>query len=529
MLTLFTSPSIATLNPPKLIVQIVVDQLRGDLLYRYQDKFSTKGFNYLRLHGINFQNTHYQHANTVTCVGHASIATGSYPNLHGIIANEWFDTVTNQTQYCVEDLTSTILPTPHTKKILAGRSAKNLVASTFSDELILAKKGVAFTVSLKDRGAITLAGHAGKAFWFDKDNGGFVTSDYYFKQYPGWVSRWNQHYQPKNQTWQLMHPKKNYQWGKLNHFEHRFPEFGQNFPHQLGEVNNDNYFKFLSMTPFADELTADFAINLLINEQLGKHPAQTDYLGISFSAVDGIGHQFSPNSLESEDNLLRLDKILAKLLKAIDQQVGLGKTLIVLTADHGVSDSPTYLKHHHFVQPLAIEVDRLKQQLVDALMVYYQLPAATIKAIALPYIYLDHALIHEKKKTVATVSQFLVEILNQKPDVFQAYTLPVLFQQDWLSAKVAKMAFTKRSGDIYLVQMPFQINITNASRVNHDSGWQYDSFVPLLFVNPNFKALVLDTVASPTDIAATLAMILKISVPSASVGNALTAVTQHYH
>jgi predicted AlkP superfamily pyrophosphatase or phosphodiesterase len=528
---LYSNVSIAKLTPPKLIVQIVVDQLRGDLLQN-QDNFQPAGFNYLLHHSINFQNAHHPHANTVTCTGHATIATGSYPSLHGIIANEWFNRVTNKVNYCVEDMKNPILPTNRLSNIPPGRSPKNLMVSTTSDELILAQKGRAFAVSLKDRGAIMLAGHAGKAFWFDKENGGFITSTYYYKTYPNWVIAWNKQYQPKNETWSLTYPKAQYHFANAPRFDNRFTAFGQDFPHRLGDVDSTDYYKFLSMTPIADELTADFATQLLVHEQLGQSSGKTDYLAISFSAVDSIGHQFGPNSLEAEDNLLRLDKTIAKLLHKIDTQIGLSNTLIVLTADHGVTDSLTYLAEHQFSPIKAPNVVSIRKYLGEKLMKRFHLPATTIQAIEPPYIYLDHSLINDYQLTTKLVSNVIVEVLNQHPAIFQAFTLSgSMPQNDWLGDKVAKMAFTKRAGDIYTVLAPYQsdqLDTTQGNRVNHGTPWNYDSYVPLLFVNPNFKAHTIVKSVYTTDIAATLALLLHIKQPSATVGIPLTAVTQYY-
>lgn len=520
----------AKASPPKLVVQLVIDQLRGDLLNQFHQEFGSGGFNYLLAHGLDYHNAHHPHANTVTCAGHATIATGSYPALHGIIDNGWYDRKSKQNLYCVEDLKSAILPTPRSQKQLAGRSPRNLLASTLSDELVLAQAGRAFAVSLKDRAAITLAGHAGKAFWFDKENGGFVTSQHYYSTYPQWVSEWNRHYETRDETWALSHQTNTYRYAEAPRFLNRFPGFGVNFPHRLGSPGSPEYYKFLSMTPIADELTADFAINLLVHENLGKTLSKTDYLAISFSAVDAIGHQFGPNSLESEDNLLRLDKTLAKLLAAIDKQVGLENTLIVLTADHGVSDSSVYLAAHKMAENHSLKTPELQTIIEQALANHYQLPAASLEAISLPYIYLDHQLINKHQLSVTEVSTYLAEILRQQTGIFQAYPIPLTnIEPDWLSAKVDKMAFPKRAGDLYLVPPPYQaLADKSEQRVAHGTPWQYDSFVPLLFVNPAFKVQRITKAVSTTDIAPTLAAILAIKLPSAAVGQPLPEVIEQF-
>ncbi|MDP1602381.1 MAG: alkaline phosphatase family protein [Legionella sp.] len=529
LLLLSSSVLFAENPPPKLILQLVVDQLRGDLIQQYHSAFGADGFNYLLNHSINFQNAHHPHANTVTCVGHATIATGSYPYLHGIIANDWFNRDTQKETYCVEDLQSKILPTTRTKIELPGRSPRNVLSSTLSDEIILAKKGRAFGVALKDRAAITLAGHAGKAFWFDKENGGFITSTHYYQSYPAWVNQWDSQYQPKNETWALSQSNSAYRFASAPRFKNRFPEFGETFPHHTGEPGNPLYYKYLSMTPNADELTANFAERLLSEEKLGQSPNQTDYLAISFSTVDTVGHQFGPNSQESEDALRRLDKTLAKLLKAIDEKTGLQNTLIILTADHGVTDAPAYLHSQGIHETALPDTAFLRQVIESTLQKNFNLPPATLQSITLPYIYLDHQLLAKQSYTTAQISQKLADNLNQHPGVFKAYSLPVAdIEKNWLSSKVDKMAFPNRSGDVYIVPAPYQSPMDESVRVDHGTPWNYDSFVPLLFVNPAFKARRILTPASTTDIAATVAAILEIKAPSASVGQPLQAVVDFY-
>ncbi|CEK09832.1 alkaline phosphatase family protein [Legionella hackeliae] len=531
LLSLASTFVFATPQQPKLVVQLVVDQLRGDLISRYQQKFGTDGFNYLLNHGIDYHNAHHPHANTVTCVGHATIATGSYPALHGIVSNEWYDRKTQHAIACVEDPQSPILTTIHSQKSVVGRSPRHLMASTLSDEIVLAQTGQAFAVSLKDRSAITLAGHAGKAFWFDKENGGFVTSQHYYSSYPEWVNNWNKHYDAKELTWNLSAPLANYTFAKAPTFKNRFPEFGASFPHHLGSPKSDTYYKFLSMTPYSDELTADFAINLLNQEKLGTSEGKVDYLAISFSAVDAIGHQFGPNSIESEDNLLRLDKTLAKLLAAIDKQVGLNNTLIVLTADHGVSDSPIYLASHDIKENQSLKIPQMQTVIEQTLDKHFQLPANTLQAISPPYVYLNHEIINQHQLSINQVSSYLAETLRQQIGVFKAYPIPLAnTEHDWLSAKVDKMAFPDRSGDIYLVPPPYQaLAEKNDQRVAHGTPWQYDSYVPLLFVNGNFKATRITKPVTTIDIAPTLAAILSIKSPSAAIGQPLPEVINAFN
>lgn len=514
----------------KLVLQIVIDQLRGDLIQQHQHQFGPSGFNYMLKHGIDYHNAHHPHANTTTCAGHATIATGSYPSLHGVVDNEWYDRETKQVIYCMEDLKSTILPTQHTQKQLPGRSPNNLIGSTISDEIKLSNKGKVFAVSLKDRSAITLAGHTGKAFWFDKTNGGFITSSYYYSKYPAWVQRWNKQYEPQAYEWTLGEPISYYQNRNTRPFKQNYGDFGQKFPHHIVNPPSEAYFKSLSRTPRADQLTANFAEQLLVNEQLGKSNNKTDYLGVSFSAVDAVGHQFGPNSLEAEENLLQLDKTLAHLFIALDKEVGLENILIILTADHGVSDSPTYLKANHIPEAKPVDYSSVAEDVRQLLNKQFALPEHTLMSVNPPYIYLDHQIINDHKLDLSQVSKYIATTLSQHPGIFRAYALPVTdIEKDWLSAKVDRMSYPYRAGDIYMVQPPYQFQKEkHEDKVSHGTPWQYDSHVPLLFVNPGFTPQIISRPVSTTDIAPTLSAMLVVKYPSGSVGKPLNEVLKAF-
>lgn len=521
----------ANQNQPKLIVQIVIDQLRGDLILQHQKQFQSQGFNYLLSHSLNYTNAHHPHANTTTCAGHATIATGSYPSLHGIVNNSWFDRKSKKMTYCTEDPKATILPTPLTKKTIPGQSPAHLTASTLSDEIRLAQKGRAFAVSLKDRSAITLAGHAGLAFWFDKTNGGFVSSSYYYSNYPQWVQKWNQHYSPQEFIWNLSRPLSEYYNAKNPVIQNQNQQFGQSFHHSVKPGSTEEYIDAFIKTPKADELTANFAEQLLVGEQLGSSPDHTDYLGISFSVVDIIGHQFGPNSLEAEDNLLQLDNTLAHLFAVLDKQVGLNNTLIILTADHGVDNDLSYFKANHGIESPSLNIEATEQLIYRLLEKQFQLPKETLMTIVPPYIYLDHELISSHKISLKKVSNNIALALTQQPGIFKAFPLPTNgIAKDWLSTKVNRMAYPERAGDIYLVPFPNQDSDPKDHHSGiHGSPWQYDSYVPLLFSHPGFKAQLIYRPVETTDIASTLSALLGINPPSAAVGKPLHEVLDAFN
>jgi predicted AlkP superfamily pyrophosphatase or phosphodiesterase len=353
-------PTAATAqNQPKLIVQITVDQLRGDMPIRHLKQFGEGGFRYLLEEGIHYNNAHHNHANTETIVGHTTLATGANPAAHGMIGNLWYDREAGRTVYNIEDpdyslLTSdadvddaTEIDPTQRAATSDGRSPRTILTSTFGDELAVNTAGRAkiFGVSIKDRGAVAMAGHAGKAFWFSKSAGQFVTSNYYYDRYPGWVEAWNDKGLPQSysgQSWELLNPIDTYRFANEKGYKPDFVGFGSTFPHPLGDSENEYYTTFLTLSPFGDKMTADFAKTLIDAEGLGDDNV-TDFLAVSFSVTDYVGHFFGPSSLEAEDNLLQLDRTLADLFAYIDAEVGLENTLIVLSSDHGAPEAPGYL------------------------------------------------------------------------------------------------------------------------------------------------------------------------------------------
>lgn len=303
-------------EPPKLVLQITVDALRGDLPGRFDNVLGDDGFRYLMENGVHYTNAHYQHANTETIVGHASLATGAVPAVHGMIGNVWFDRELGRLVYNIEDPDYHLLtagagvddkteidPTQKAAKV-DGRSPNNILASTLSDEMAVHFAGQSknFGVSVKDRGAVSMAGHAGKAFWFSKASGELVTSSYYYDQYPEWVNEWNARALASSyagESWTLMHPSSKYLFGDADDrdYETDLAGFGRVFPHSYGDADDKYFTTKLTLSPAGDELTLDFAKTLLDKEQLGQDDVP-DYLAISFSSNDYVGHMFGASSLE---------------------------------------------------------------------------------------------------------------------------------------------------------------------------------------------------------------------------------------
>jgi len=535
---------------PRLILQITVDALRGDLPRRYAHMLGDGGFRYLLDQGIDYTNANYQHANTETIVGHVSLATGTVPAAHGMVANVWYDREQGRLVYNIEDADYHLLtagadvdqkteidPTQRAAKV-DGRSPAAILTSTFSDELAINNRGQSkiFAVSVKDRGAVSLAGHAGKAFWFSKASGEFVTSTYYYQQYPDWVDAWNAR-KPATayagKSWALMHKPSTYLFGDADdrEYETDFPGFRRTFPHPYGEADDKYFTTRLTLSPAGDELTLDFAKALLNNEQLGQDQVP-DFLAISFSSTDYVGHLFSASSLESEDNIARLDRTLADLFAFVDEKVGLENTLIVLSADHGQPEAPEYLHELGIDNPHYFNTKTLdKTPAIAALKEQFGVGGELIEAYHHPYVYLNRDLIRDQGLEQAEVEMAVAAELEKFDGVAAAVSSVALRSAnlpDTLMTRAILHNFQpKRSGDIYLVFEPeVFINdfdgLTVAS--THGSPWRYDSFVPVIFAGAGLQAQTVSRPVTPYDIAPTLAAYLGIKMPSGSIGNPLPEV-----
>jgi predicted AlkP superfamily pyrophosphatase or phosphodiesterase len=393
-------------------------------------------------------------------------------------------------------------------------------------------------VSIKDRGAVTLAGHAGKAFWFAKSRGEFVTSTYYYAGYPAWVDAWNTR-KPAGafagQQWTLLDPVERYAFGATDDraYEMDFPGFGRTFPHAYGAADDKYFTTRLTLGPAGDALTLDFAKALIEHEGLGQD-AVPDYLAISFSSTDYVGHLFGASSLEMEDNLRRLDRVLADLFAYVDSRIGLDHVLIVLSADHGQPEIPGYLhelgvrRARHF-DPSVLEhapgIVALKEKL--------GLGDALIKTYFPPYLYLDRAAIQDKGLDLATVERELATALMNVDGIAAAVSSSALQANTAPDTPLVRAArknyYPGRSGDIYLVFDPeVFVNDFDGLKVPsvHGSPWRYDTYVPVMFAAAGLAPRRVYRPVTPYDIAPTLAALLGISPPSAATGQPLVEVIE---
>lgn len=530
------------LSAPKLVVQITVDQLRGDLPMRYRERLERGGFRYLMEQGIHYTNAHYRHANTETAVGHSTLVTGADPSRHGIVSNEWFDQKTGELVYNTEDDRHHLIgkdPKPH-----QGVSPRNLLSSTIGDELVLANAGRSrvFSVSGKDRGAILPGGHAGKAFWYSKSSGQFVTSTYYYDEYPDWVADWNSSKPAdryRGKQWKLSQPLESYFARDIDDraYEADFGSLGRTFPHNYGD---DKYtYLLVGLTPAIDELTLEFAKQTIEHEKLGIGET-TDFFAVSFSATDYVGHLFGPSSLESEDTILRLDRILASFFKFLDETIGLDNTLIVLSSDHGGPEAPEYVVDRIGLEAGRYAFDYFKQpnELTSALKRRFGRDDL-IRAHSHPYLHLDYSVIREAGLNPSEVERFVAAEAVKLPGISYAISRSELVDGQYVDAPIQRQIRRSfhfdRSGSVHLVPDQYWFMHSTAEAANmglpglaaiHGSPWPYDTYVPIFFAGHKVNAQKIDRRVAPTDIAPTISNYLGIKYPSGNIGNPLIEVTQ---
>ncbi|MCZ6515346.1 MAG: alkaline phosphatase family protein [Acidobacteria bacterium] len=517
----------------KLIVQITVDQLRGDMLLRYKHRFGRSGFRYLMDRGVNYTNAHFQHLTTFTAVGHATLVTGGYAAQHGMAGNDWQDRESGQHVLCVEDDRHTLIGKerePH-----SATSPRNLTSSTIGDELVLASghNSRVFSVSIKGRAAIIPGGHLGKAFWYSSNSGEFVTSTYYYHEYPAWVVAWNKSKHADEyigRSWELLYDKASYIYGNADDRteEKSHADLGRTFPHAISCESSSECYEVLPFTPYGDELTFQFAKELMKSEELGQRDA-TDMLAISLSTTDRIGHAFGPNSLEYEDNLLHLDAGLADLFKTIDATVGLDKSVIVLSSDHGVDEIPEYK------QSLGFEAGRhFPKKFIESVNIALQARFESSKDFVLafwnPSLYLNLETVRDLELDLAAVERAVAEEMAKVPGIAVAVTRTDLLAGKVLDTpmmrKVQRAFHPERTGDVIIVQNQFWYLHPKAEAYSamHGSPYSYDTYVPIIFYGPGIRPRTIHRPVAPADIAATLASYLGIKPPSGSVGAPLLEV-----
>lgn len=522
-----------TPQKPQLIVGIVVDQMRYDYLYKFYQHYQEGGIKRLLKSGRSFENTHYNYVPTYTGPGHAAIYTGTTPMINGIIANDWFDRTTNKTVYVTQDDTAQTIGSAYKR---GKMSPKHLESTTITDELKIFSNGRSrvFGIALKDRGSILPAGHAADAaYWFDIESGNWISSSFYISKLPTWVDKFNAQQLPDaylNQSWNLLLPQQKYieSTNDDEPFERAFKgEEKPIFPHDLKSLRKNYDYRLLNATPFGNTFTTDFAIALLDNEKLGKNTTGAiDFLALSYSSTDYIGHQFGPNSIEIEDTYIRLDRELKRLFDYIDKEIGMENVLVFLTADHAAMYSIGFLQSQR-ISAGFFDEEAYQKKLQDFLVQKFAVENPILTVINLQ-IYLNRKVFEEKNIDLEIVKNAIIAFsFNYHSSIKFAISNTDLIRQNFqthpIFGKVQRGFHYHKSGDVVLVLNSEWFDSHHAGKggTSHGSPYNYDTQVPLIFMGKGIEKGRIHTPTSITDIAPTIAFYLGISAPSGNIGQVL--------
>ncbi|MBX2932182.1 MAG: alkaline phosphatase family protein [Chitinophagaceae bacterium] len=514
---------------PKLVVGIMIDHMRWDYLYRYQNRYDSNGFNRLLNGGFTCENTLISYTPTATACGHASVYTGTVPAINGIASNNWWDMKEHKYVYCCDDKNVTGIGS-NTKKGMM--SPRNMVSNTITDELRLATnfKSKVIGVAMKDRGSIFPAGHsANAAYWYDEEKGIFISSSFYMKDLPQWVKDFN----AKNwadkyyaEGWQTLYPINTYtmstkddnNYEKTKWLDVEKPVFPYNFSKFMGK----DYTKFWYM-PQAITYTFEMSKAAIAAEHLGKNNV-TDFLAISISSTDYMAHTFGPNSIEAEDMYLRLDRDLAAFLEHLDNTIGKGNYLVFLTADHGGPHIPDFLKEHNLPAgslQLKNAVKEINNTIQEKFGVKNAIAYQTYYNISLNYLNIDSA-----KADAEKIKEFIIQELENVEGVYRVVDkkkLETSGLQPIIKERLLNGYFPNRSGDIQVIPLPQWMRDTPKG-TDHSLWNAYDAHIPLVWYGWGVQQGSTHRETYITDIAATLAALLKIQMPNGCIGHVITEV-----
>jgi len=537
LVTLMASPAFPQQPPantqkkPKIIVGIVIDQMRQEYFYKFQDRYTEGGFKRLLEQGFVMKNGHYNYIPTYTGPGHASVYTGATPSTHGIISNNWYVRSLNRMIYCAEDSTvNAVGGTASNGKI----SPRNMLSTTISDELRFStnKRSKTVAIAIKDRGASLPAGHTGDAYWFDSNTGEFMTSTYYYEELPQWVKSFNDKKLTQkylSQKWETLFPIETYVQSIADDNEFEGPFIGMEkavFPYDLPALMGDNdNFGLISTTPFGNSLTLDMAYAAIEGEKLGKGD-ETDLLAVSFSSPDYIGHRFGPTSVELEDNYLRLDRDLEKFFNFLDKEYGKDGYLLFVTADHAVADIVDYMKSEN-IPAGNFNTRFVLTQLRGYCVIKYG-EGNWISNFANEQVYLNHDLINEKGLDLEQIQRDLAEFLltPRFEGVKEVYTATDMRRMNYSYGHkhLLQMGYNhKASGDLLLILEPAWLS-SSYRGTTHGTGYTYDTHVPIVFMGWGIKPGQSSRYVTVTDIAPTLSMLLNIRLPNGATGQPILEI-----
>lgn len=514
---------------PKLVVGLMVDQMRWDYLYRFYERYGSGGFKRMLNEGFSCENAYINYIPSVTGIGHATVYTGSVPAIHGITGNDWIIQATGENMYCAADST---VSTVGIGSVAAGQmSPKNLLVTSMTDELKLATnfKSKVIAIASKDRGSILPGGYsANAAYWYDGSTGNWISSTYYMKQLPEWLTKFNEQKYPEKylkQNWNTLYPIETYIQSTKDDvpYEGKFPGMSApTFPVKTSEMLNRGL-GILTSTPYGSSLTLDLAKAAVENEALGAD-AITDFLAISVSSPDYVGHQFGPNSIEVEDTYLRLDRDLSTFFSYLDAKVGKGNYTVFLTADHAVQHNAAFLNDNKIkagVFPSSTVLKELNNQLETTFKV---------KNIALSFnnyaVSFNNELIVANKLNEESIKLYSMEFLKKQDGIafvvdisnIQNATIPEVYKE-----KIINGYHPERSGVIQIVLEPawYSGSSPRSTGATHGTMNPADVHIPMIFMGWGIKHGKSNQPYNMTDIAPTISGILRIQEPNGNIGKAV--------
>jgi predicted AlkP superfamily pyrophosphatase or phosphodiesterase len=522
--------SISTIERPKLVVGIIVDQMRYDYLIKFYNKYGENGFKRLMNQGYNLQNVHFNYIPTYTAVGHTSIYTGTTPTNHGIIGNNWYDKFEKKSIYCVDD--------DNYKTVGAAKGGEKspyrMLTTTVTDQLKLAQNlnGKTIGISIKDRSAILPAGHtANAAYWFEgKDVGKFISSTFYMEELPNWVNNFNNSgiansYLEK--TWDTYYDIATYTESIIDDNNFEAPFKGKErpaFPYNLAELRktNNNY-DLLKEVAYGNDFTTDFVKAAIIGENLGKNN-YTDFLAISYSSTDYVGHQFGVDSKEVEDSYIRLDKNIEDLINFLNSTVGTENYTLFLTADHAAVQVPSYLQTLNI--PGGYFNSKKFDEFVNNITQTHFNTSELVEDISNNQLFINKEILKKLNLDILEVEQVLADEILNFENVYKtvgAHTLQSTTFNSGILETLQNGYNQKLSGDVLFIPNPTTISYSKVGST-HGSGYSYDTHVPLIFYGFGIQKGASNQYYPITAIAPTISSLLKIEQPNGTTGRTIIEV-----
>jgi predicted AlkP superfamily pyrophosphatase or phosphodiesterase len=504
-------------GPPKLLITLVVDQMRFDYIERFGQRW-TGGLKRLITEGAVFERALYPYLNTVTCAGHATIGTGTFPYQHGIIMNEWYRRDAGRRMACTDDDSARSVPyTPPAEPI--GHSARRLRMPTLGDRLRAASpRSRVVSLSMKPRSAAMMAGRDATAVTWFADSNVWGTSTAYspapLPEVQAFIAT-NPVERDRQVVWDRLRPTSDYVGADDAGHERARPGWTPVFPHPLAGVAGSpetRFFDLWERSPYSDAHLGQFAAALVRAYKLGQLDV-VDHLAISFSGLDYVGHDFGPDSHEVQDALFRLDQTLAELMSALDKMVGRDHYVIGVSADHGVSRIPEAMVADGLEAGRVVNAQVLKA--AEAAMVAAHGPGPHVAQVEYTNVYLN-ATARARAQADPSYIAPIVDVVGRLPGVarvFSAMALDTKRNSNDATERAAALSFhPEESGDVIVILKPNWIG-TNTSAATHGSAQWYDQHVPVIFYGAAIKAGRYSTPASPADLAPTLAATIKLPMP----------------